>query len=94
MARHVGAHVAHSSADGGGGVSNVTALKPRVAEQQWLSPEQVCERIPGMTLKKLEDMRHERRGMNFYKPTQKTVVYSAAEVDEYVRATRVSVRER
>ena len=35
MAWHVGACASDASVDGGGGVSNVTALKPRTQEHTW-----------------------------------------------------------
>lgn len=58
----------------------------------WLSPEQVCERIPGMTVDILCDQRKKRVGPPFYKPSQKTVIYEQSEIDEWVRNSSVAVR--
>lgn len=78
----------------GGVVSRVAALNPRSAavEPVWLSPVQVCERVPGMTVGRLQNMRKEGRGPSFFKPTLKTVIYAQSDVDAWVRSTRVPTR--
>jgi len=73
--------------------ATVTAIKPR-QETIWLSPEQVCDRVPGMTLSRLKELRAAGRGPAYSKPTLKTVIYSAADIDAWVRGTRVSTREQ
>lgn len=58
----------------------------------WLSPEQVCEQVPGLTLDILADRRKKRLRPDFQKPSQKTVVYEQSEVDDWVASTRVTCR--
>lgn len=66
----------------------------RAADWTWLSPEQVCQRVPGMTKGRLSDLRDRGLGPAYFKPTLRTVIYDAADVDEWVRKTRVSTREQ
>lgn len=76
-------------------MSNVTPLRARAAvESVWLSPAQVCDRVPGMTERILERMRGEGRGPRFAKPSPKTVVYSAADIDDWVSSSLVPTREQ
>ncbi|WP_417556215.1 helix-turn-helix transcriptional regulator [Microbacterium sp.] len=78
-------------------MSNVTALKPRVAaagQVTWLSPAQVCDVIPGMTVTLLSRMRDAGKGPRYAKPSPKTVVYSLDDVHAYVRSTLVTTREQ
>ncbi|MBW9118857.1 hypothetical protein JNB63_01995 [Microbacterium trichothecenolyticum] len=78
-------------------MSNVTALKPRPAAAPapvWLSPEQVCERVPGLTKVRLQDLRDRGLGPAYQKPTARTVIYRADDVDAWVLSTRVSTREQ
>lgn len=72
----------------------LAALKPRPVDEPvvWLSPAQVCERIPGMTERHLGYLRGKRQGPAYSKPTLKTVVYSAADVDAWVAASRVATK--
>lgn len=76
-------------------VAAVTPIRPRdsAPEPVWLSPEQVCERVPGMTVERLSQLRKKRLGPTYYKPTLKTVVYDAAEIDAWVTSTRETTRE-
>lgn len=71
---------------GGGDASSSTTV--------WLSPAQVCSRIPGMTVSLLQRMRDEGRGPRYAKPSAKTVVYSSDDVDAYVRSTLVDTRDQ
>lgn len=76
-------------------MSPVTALRPRVdAEAVWLSPQQVAERVPGMTVANLQELRKRGKGPAYSKPTLKTVVYAQADVDAWVARSRVSTREQ
>lgn len=75
-------------------MSNVTALKPRTIEAEWLSPAQVCDVIPGMTVTLLQRMRDAGKGPRYAKPTAKTVVYSRADVEAWVQSTIVTTREQ
>ena len=75
-------------------VSNVTPLRPvQSVEQVWLSPSQVCERVPGMTPRHLQYLRDQGRGPRYFKPTRKTVLYAAADVDAWVSASAVTTRD-
>lgn len=76
-------------------MSNVTALKPRpTGAPVWLSPTQVCEHVPGMTVATLQDMRKRGVGPRFFKPTHKTVIYALADIDAWVAASAVTTREQ
>jgi hypothetical protein len=56
---------------------------------EWLTPVEVAG-LTGISVGNLKKMRYERRGIPFYKPTLKTVLYERAEVDRYIKATRVA----
>jgi hypothetical protein len=58
----------------------------------YITPGDVCELIPGMTLGQLAQMRYQgRSGLKFYKPTPKTVLYKRSEVLEWIESSaRVS----
>lgn len=79
-------------------MSNVTALKPRpVADVVWMSPAQVCERVPGLTVANLKDLRASGKGPAYSRPTGehgKIVVYSLADVDAWVSKARTSTRDQ
>lgn len=55
---------------------------------QYLSPEQVCELIPGMTKGNLAQMRHAGGGPIYMKPSARVVVYARADVDAWLEQTR------
>jgi len=73
-------------------MSNVTALRKATTQPVWLSPEQVCERVPGMTPGILADLRENRRGPAYYKPSLRTVIYLESEIDAWIAETRVATR--
>lgn len=77
-------------------MSNVTAIKPRPAATQdvYLSPAQVCELIPGMSVRTLRELRAAGRGPRYAKPTEKTVVYVEADVRAWVQSTIHEPRQR
>lgn len=77
-------------------MSNVTAMKPRTtaAPAEWLSPSQVCDVIPGMTITLLQRMRDAGKGPRYAKPSAKTVVYSRSDVDAWVLSTLVNTKEQ
>jgi hypothetical protein len=76
-------------------VSNVTPIKKTAREAAvWLSPAQVCERVPGMTEEILQHLRKNRQGPAFYKPTLKTTLYLESEIDAWVARSRVQTREQ
>lgn len=61
---------------------------------RYLSPEQVCEIIPGMTRRRLQRLRDEGKGPSYSKPTPKTIVYVEDDVHEWVRRSMVSTRDQ
>lgn len=51
----------------------------------FISDEQVCDLLPGITKGQLAQMRYRGdTGLKFYKPTAKTVLYSLEEVEEWI----------
>lgn len=66
-------------------------------DRQYLTPAQVCELIPGMTVRTLAEMRARRRagfrgakaGPVYAQPTRTVVIYSRADVIEYLREIRI-----
>lgn len=85
-------------------MSNVTALKPRETTQPagtatrcYLSPEQVCELVPGMTVANLKQLRKEGKGPRYSKPTGDRghiTLYREADVVAWVEAAFVTTREQ
>lgn len=73
-------------------MSNVTPLKTSTTPAVWLSPEQVAERVPGMTTDILNNLRKKRQGPAYYKPSPRTVVYRQSEIDAWVAEARVQTR--
>ncbi len=61
--------------------------------QTWLSPDQVAEMVPGVTVRLLETLRGEGKGPAFYKPTPKVVVYAEADINTWVNSTKNETRE-
>ena len=72
----------------------VTPIRKSAASPSpvWLSPEQVCERIPGMTPTILAERRKANLSPRYFKPSNKTVIYEQGEVDEWVRETASTPR--
>lgn len=78
-------------------MSNVTALKARPVEPVYLSPSQVCELVPGMTVANLKDLRASGKGPAYFKPTGDrghVTVYDRADVLAWVNRSRVTTREQ
>lgn len=79
-------------------MSNVTALATRQktpsSAEVYLSPEQVSELIPGLSVRTLRELRAAGRGPRFAKPTEKTVVYVEADVRAWVRSTLQKTRDQ
>lgn len=73
-------------------VSPIRGARVAPAAAEWLSPAQVCERVPGLTIVQLQDMRKRGVGPRYFKPTHKTVIYSAADIDAWVTATAIETR--
>ena len=51
---------------------------------RYISPEQVCELIPGMTKAALANLRYSGGGPIFKKPTPRTVIYRESDVLAWV----------
>ncbi|MCS5721081.1 hypothetical protein N1028_02365 [Herbiconiux sp. CPCC 203407] len=60
--------------------------------QQWLSPEQVCEMLPGMTVRRVEYLRGKGQGPRYAKPTPKTVFCGEDDVHAWVSSSIVETR--
>lgn len=59
-------------------------------ESELLTPEQVCDLIPGLTRGKLANMRYTGDGPRYFKPTPKTVVYRKIEIFNWLESTAQS----
>lgn len=63
-------------------------------QNMYLTPEQVCELVPGMTKSNLAQLRFTGRGPKYLKPTARTVVYRELDVIEWLEASeRTSTAE-
>lgn len=58
-----------------------------MAEPTYLTPEQVCALVPGMTRNNLAQLRFQGKGPRFYKPTERKVLYSKEEVLAWVASS-------
>lgn len=65
----------------------IAQLRPKAEPQVWLSPKQVCDIVPGMTVRHLQDLRSNRQGPRYFKPTNKTVLYAEADVHAWIAAS-------
>jgi hypothetical protein len=54
---------------------------------EFMSPEQVCQFVPGITKTSLSSLRYLGKGPRFLKPTAKTVVYRKTDVLEWLNAS-------
>lgn len=54
---------------------------------KYLTPDQVCELIPGMTRGNLAQLRFTGKGPKFLKPTPRTVVYREEDVVSWLEGT-------
>ncbi|MGH1551020.1 hypothetical protein ACRAWB_18305 [Leifsonia poae] len=62
-------------------------------DREYLTPADVCELIPGMTVRTLAEMRARRRagvrgakaGPEFSAPSRTVIVYSQSDVHDYLR---------
>ncbi|MEX1079816.1 MAG: hypothetical protein WED09_11985 [Homoserinimonas sp.] len=53
----------------------------------YLSPAQVCEIVPGMTKANLAQLRFTGKGPIFLKPTPKTVIYRRTDIDSWLNGS-------
>lgn len=58
-----------------------------------LSPQDVCDLVPGVTLELLKQLRYKRQGPAFSKPSYKTVVYRRQDIDSWLERTRVRTKQ-
>lgn len=77
----------------------VTPIRPDIADSEvvWLGPAGVAARVPGLTVENLAELRRTGKGPAYFKPTGergKVIIYSAADVDAWVRSARHSTREQ
>lgn len=73
--------------------ATVTPIRKQLAAAtEWLSPQQVCERVPGLSRDQLRDMRSRGTGPRYHKPTHKTVIYSSVDIDSWVAASAIETR--
>ncbi|MFJ2542749.1 helix-turn-helix transcriptional regulator [Microbacterium sp. NPDC087589] len=55
---------------------------------KYITPDQVCDLIPGMTKGNLAALRFNGKGPAFFKPTPRTVVYRERDVVDWLEASR------
>ncbi|MEV8023705.1 hypothetical protein [Microbacterium sp. NPDC080220] len=63
----------------------------------YLSPEQVCELVPGMTVANLKDLRASGKGPAYFKPTGdrgRVTLYAQHDVVRWIESSRVTTREQ
>lgn len=79
--------------------SNVVQMHPASAAVpvRYLSPDEVCEMVPGMTVGTLKTMRARGTGPRYSKPTGTRghlTLYAEADVMAWIEAATVSTREQ
>ena len=73
----------------------VTPIRQRRHDdEEWLTAEQVCERVPVLTPRDLEDMRSAGKGPAYSRPTPRKVVYAWGDVRSWLNGKRVTTREQ
>lgn len=78
-------------------MSNVTALRKPAIEHRYLSPAQVCDLVPGLTVANLQELRKKGLGPKYRKPTGehgKVVIYAESDVRAWVEASIITTREQ
>jgi hypothetical protein len=79
--------------------AKVTPIRPSAVAPtaEYLSPEQVCELVPGLTVANLKDLRSSGKGPAFCKPTGErghVTVYRRTDVVAWVEQSRTTTREQ
>lgn len=79
--------------------AKVAPIRPSTVrgDDPFLSPEQVCELVPGMTVANLKELRSSGRGPKYFKPTGdrgRVTVYLRSHVVAWVHASLVSTRDQ
>lgn len=57
------------------------------APAAYLTPEQVCEIVPGMTKANLAQLRFKGTGPKYYKPTPRVVLYREDDIFEWIESS-------
>lgn len=68
----------------------MTNTIPRTASA-YMSPQEVCELVPGMTKSRLAQLRFRGVGPKFLKPTPRTVIYRKEDVVAWVEASERTI---
>ena len=79
--------------------AEVTPIRPGVArsDDPYLSPEQVCDLVPGLTVVNLKDLRASGKGPAYRKPTGTrghVTVYRRSDVIAWVERSIVTTRDQ
>lgn len=61
------------------------------AASNYMSPEEVCELVPGMTKSRLAQLRFRGVGPKFLKPTPRTVIYRKEDVVAWIEASERTI---
>lgn len=81
-------------------MSNVTAIRTSLpvdsstGEERYLSPEQVVEMVPGLSIRTLREWRAANRQLPWVQLSPKRVAYLESDVRAFVMSHRQPVRER
>jgi hypothetical protein len=59
--------------------------------EKYLTPDQVCDLIPGMTKSNLAQLRFKGQGPKFLKPTPRTVVYRESDCIAWLEASERTI---
>ncbi|MEV7827342.1 helix-turn-helix transcriptional regulator [Microbacterium enclense] len=64
-----------------------------ISSDRFLSPEMVCEMVPGMTKDILAKLRESGRGAPWCKPSLRTVIYLESDIVAWVLSSRRETRD-
>lgn len=67
------------------------------ARSVYLSPEQVTEMLPGVTVDQLKQWRKEGKGPAYFKPggpRGHATLYALSDIEEFMGRSRISTREQ
>lgn len=79
-----------ASGDSNDPLRSPSSAKPSApTHTKWMSPQQVVEHVPGLTMRHLEYLRGAKRPPRYYKPTARTVIYNVDDIDEWVRINAI-----
>ena len=63
------------------------SIESQVALSTFLTPEQVCERVQGVTKDNLAQRRFKGLPPKFYKPTPRVILYKEEDIVEWVEGS-------